>query len=573
MQFAKNIISLTKPYWPRISAGILVSLMISGMTGAIVWSIKPAIDVIFVQKKYGILKDVLPAVVFLLYVIRGFLIFAQSYLMKSAAMKLVRGMRNKLYNHILHLPVSYFNRESSGVIISRIMYDVKELNGLVSGVFKTLIVEVPTVIFLLGIAFYRSWDLTFVSIILLPFVAYSSRKLGKRLKGRTKQVQRKVSLLTHKIGEAILGNRVIKIFNREDVMEKKFTNENQKFYREVLRAVRIKEFAVVIIDLVTGAGIALVLWYGFHMIANENITPGEFGTIVVAILLVFSPLKKIGDAYTTLQEIKASIERIDTLFSVKHEEPGEIKIERFDRSIKFEDVSFTYPGISTPVLQGLNLEVVQGEIIAIVGKSGVGKSTLIDLIPKFNKATSGKITIDGKDVNDLEIHSLRNLIGIVSQDIVLFNDTVRENIVFGKENATDEDIKEAAVLAYADEFVKDLPEKYETIIGERGLMLSGGQRQRIAIARAILKNPPILILDEATSSLDSVSEALVQKALEKLMANRTTIVVAHRLSTIKNADRIVVIANGKIVDIGTHDKLIGINTTYRELYTTFSGPG
>lgn len=269
MQLAKKIISLTKPYWPRILSGILVSLLISAISGAIVWSIKPAIDIIFVQKKYGILKDVLPAGVFLLFMVRGFLIFAQSYLMKSAGMKLVRGMRNKLYDHILHLPIGYFSKEHSGVIISRIMLDVKELNGLVSGVLKTLIVEIPTVLALLGVAFYRSWNLTLVSIILLPVVAYSSRKLGKRLKNRKKQVQRKVSFLTHRIGEAILGNRVIKIFNREDAMGKKFVQENQKFYREMLRALRLKEFAAVIIDVVTGIGIALVLWYGFNMIAKR----------------------------------------------------------------------------------------------------------------------------------------------------------------------------------------------------------------------------------------------------------------------------------------------------------------
>ncbi len=566
---AKQIITITKPYWPRISAGIAVSLVVSGITGAIAWSIKPAIDFIFVKKQYENLKYLLPIGIFLLFAVRGFLIFAQTYLMKSAAMKLVRGMRNRLYQHILHLPVSYFNKEASGVITSRIMYDVKELNGLVSGVLKTLIVEVPTVIFLLGVAFYRSWNLTLASLILLPVVAYSSRKLGKRLKKKTRQAQRKVAFLTHKIGEAILGNRVIKIFNREGDMEKKFLIENQQFYREVLRAIRLKEFAAVVIDAVTGAGIAFVLWYGITMIVNGTITAGDFATILVAIYMIFSPLKKIGDAYTTLQEIKASIARIDTLLAVSHEEQGEAKLTGFREAIKFDHVTFAYPGTSTPVLKDINLEVKRGEIVAIVGQSGVGKSTLIDLIPKFNKPSSGKLTIDGQDITVIDIHTLRELIGIVSQDVVLFNDTVKANIAFGRKGATDDEIFEAARLAYADDFIKELPEKYDSIIGERGLMLSGGQRQRLAIARAVLKNSPILILDEATSALDSVSEALVQKALEKLMKGRTTLVIAHRLSTIKNADRIIVLEKNKIVDIGTHEHLITTSDTYVKLYKAF----
>jgi subfamily B ATP-binding cassette protein MsbA len=568
MPIFRKIIELTKPYWPRIFAGILLSLIVSGITGAIAWAVKPALDEVLIGKKYEYVS-LLPAGVVLLFTIKGLLSFGQTYLMKSAGMKLVREMRNKLYKHLLYLPVGYFNRESSGVIISRVMYDVETLNGLISDVIKTFIVEVPTVIFLLGVALYRSWDLTLMSLILLPLIAYSTKKFGKGVKKKRKEAQKKLSFLTHNIGESVFGSRIIKIFNRETAMEDKFKSDNQRYYRELLRVVRLKEFTKFIIDVVTGIGIGVVLWYGGTMVANGTITAGVFASIIVAIYMMFSPVKKLGDAYNTLQEARASIERIDTLLNAEEEIEGHSKIGHFGKSIKLENVSFTFPGNTTPVLTDVNLEIKQGEVIAIVGRSGVGKSTLVDLIPRFHLPSSGSLSIDGMDINDIEKHSLRELIGIVSQDIILFNDTVRENIAFGKPGVSEEDIIEAARMAYADEFIRQLPEKYNTFIGDRGLKLSGGQRQRIAIARAILKNPPILILDEATSSLDSVSEALVQKALDELMKGRTTIVIAHRLSTIKHADRILLIESGKIADMGSHEELLEKNPNYKELYNAF----
>ncbi len=568
MSTVKKIISLTKPYWPRIFAGVLLSLMVSGISAAIAWSIKPALDEILVGKKYEYLKF-FPLGVFLLFLVKGLLGFGQAYLMRSAGLKLVRETRNRLYNHMLYLPVSYFNRESSGIIISRVMSDVEALNALISDVLKTFIVEIPTVIFLVGIALYRKWDLTLMSLILLPLIAYSTRRIGKGVKRKRKEAQRKLSFLTHKINESILGARIIKIFNREEMMGKSFKNGNQRYYRERLRVIRLKEFTKLIIEVVTGLGIALVLWYGGNLVVKGIITTGDFASILVAIYMVFSPVKKIGEAYSVLQETKASIERIDKLLEVEHEEGGQIKIDDFKESLKFENVSFSFKGNKLPVLRDVNLEIKRGEVVAIVGRSGVGKTTLVDLIPKFYLPTSGRLTIDGIDVNAIETHSLRELIGIVSQDIILFNDTVKVNIAFGNPEVSEKDIIEAAKMAYAHDFIQELPEKYDTIIGERGLKLSGGQRQRIAIARAILKNPPILILDEATSSLDSVSESFVQKALEKLMIGRTTIVIAHRLSTIKNADRILVIERGRIVDMGKHEELIEKNSTYRELYNAF----
>ena len=572
MNVVKKIIDLTKPYWPRILAGILLSFVVSSLSGAIAWSVKPALDKIFIERRYEYLHY-LPFGVLFLFLFKGSVSFGQSYLMRSAGMKLIRDTRNKLFSHILYLPLSYFQRESSGVIISRIMNDVNKMSQLVSGVIRDVVVEVPTVIILLGVAIYRSWQLTLASLILAPLIAFSARKFGKGLKSKTKKAQKNVAALTQRVHEAISGSRIVKVFNREGMLINKFQEENKRFYRAIMRGVRIRQSSLIVVDLVTGSGFAFVLWFGGNMVVKGTITSGDFASIIVAIYMIFSPLKKIGDAYSDLQECMASVERVDALLDVMHEEQGGKKIADFHQGIRFEDVSFTYPEGVVPILHHLSLGVSKGEIVAVVGRSGAGKSTLVDLIPRFIKPSAGRVTLDGVDINALDVHSLRDLMGVVSQDVILFNDSVRENIAFGRPSAREEEIIEAARLAFADEFIREMPQQYETIIGERGMKLSGGQRQRIAIARAIIKNPPILILDEATSSLDSVSEALVQKALETLMKDRTTIVIAHRLSTIKNADRIIVLDGGVISGVGSHEVLLAEHTAYRELYMAFADAG
>jgi len=568
----KKIIDLTKPYWVRIFAGIFLSFIVSGLSGAIAWSVKPALDKIFIERKYEYLHY-LPFGVFFLFLFKGAAGFCQAYLMRSAGMKLIRETRNRLFAHILYLPLSYFQKESSGIVISRIMNDVNKMSQLVSGVFKDMIVEVPTMIILLGVAFYRNWQLTFASLILAPLIAFSARKFGKGLKRKTKRSQKNVAALTQKVNEAISGNRIVKVFNREKMLIKKFQEENQRFYREVLRGVRMRQMSLIVVDFVTGSGIAFVLWFGGNMVVKGSITLGDFGSIIVAIYMIFSPLKKIGDAYSDLQECMASVERVDALLDAAQEAQSGTEVAGFDKVIRFEDVTFRYPETAVPVMQHLSMEIHKGEIIAVVGRSGAGKSTLVDLIPRFISPSEGKVTFDGVDLNTVDVHSLRSLIGVVTQDVILFNDSVRENIAFGRPDASDKEIIEAARLAFADEFIRGLPQAYETLIGERGMKLSGGQRQRIAIARAILKNPPILILDEATSSLDAVSEALVQKALETLTKDRTTIVIAHRLSTIKTADRIIVLDGGKISGVGSHETLLEGHTAYRELYMAYAVSG
>ncbi len=561
----KRIIRLTKPYWSRIALAGLMSLVVSGINGGLAWLVKPALDGIFLEKNFRLLT-LLPIAVVLLYFLRGLFSFFNSYLMRSTGAKVVKDMRNKLFGHLMYLPVGHYKKESTGSILSRIKNDIGSLQPLLAHSIKDLFVESATVVVLLAVALYRRWDLALLAITILPAAFYGAGRIGKRLKQVSKKAQQKVSMITEFLTESFSGIKMIKVFEREDYTINRFKGRTQDFYREVMRATRLTELTSLLMELVGGFGIAFVLWYGGRLVISGDITPGEFFSFLAAIFMVYTPARRLATVNNSIQQARASLERISEVEIKEREKDGSINIPPLKGNIEFRNVSFMYPNAKYEALKDINLTINKGEIVAIVGKSGVGKTTLVDLLPRFHDPSQGIICIDDLDIAKATLKSLRGKIGVVSQDVILFNDTVKNNITFGKLDATDDEITSAAQAAYAHEFIMELPQGYQTVIGEKGVRLSGGQRQRLSIARAILKNPPILILDEATSSLDTEAEIMVQRALENLMENRTTIVIAHRLSTIRRASRIIVLDRGRIIESGTHEQLIKTGGIYKKLY-------
>jgi subfamily B ATP-binding cassette protein MsbA len=561
----KRILLLVRPYWGRIALAAVISLLISGMNGGLAWLVKPALDGIFLEKDATLLA-LLPFAILALYLLRGVFSFFQSYLMRSVGAKVVRDIRGELYGRLLYLPVNDFKKESSGLLLSRTINDTGQLQGLLAYTVKDIFVEGATIIVLLFVAFYRRWDLALIAVTVLPSAFYGAQRLGKILKKISKEAQKKISVITEFLSETFSGIKMIKIFGRESSLIDIFKDKNQDYYRELMRSTRVIEFTSLMMEIIGGLGIAFVLWYGGRLVMKDVISPGEFFSFLTAIFMIYTPAKRLVAANNGIQQSKAVIERLDELFDKEKESEGQGDIKPINGSIEFKNVSFKYPTSKHYILDDINLTIKKGEIIAIVGRSGAGKTSLADLIPRFYDPVSGAIYIDGVNIADVNLKSLRQQIGLVSQDVILFNDTVRANITFGKPDASENDIIRAARAAYAHDFILELPRGYETIIGERGVMISGGQRQRLSIARAILKNPPILILDEATSALDTESEAMVQKALDTLMENRTTFVIAHRLSTVQKADRIIVLEKGGIVEMGTHDELLMQGGIYRKLY-------
>ncbi len=507
--------------------------------------------------------------IIVLIVLKGLFGYLQAYFMAYVEQAVMRDIRNDLYRHINHLSLPFFNRTRTGQLISHITNDVNLVNNGVSATFVTLIKN-PLLIFAnLGLAFYLSWQLTLAALVILPVSSVIIGGIGLRLRKASTRSQEKMADVTSILQESIAGMRIVKAFAMEQFEIRRFMRETEAYFRTLLRITRVRNLASPITEslgALVGVGI---LWVGGkQVIAGSILGPEEFIAFLVLIFSLMQPLKELSSVTTRLNEALAAGDRIFSLLDTEPdivEKPDALELKGFAKEIVFDSVSFAYEKGKT-VLQDISFRVEKGQILALVGPSGGGKSTLVDLIPRFYEPDTGRITIDGIDIRDVTLASLRGLMGIVTQETILFNDTIRNNIAYGLSDVDDERVEQAARVANADRFIRKMAKGYDTMIGERGVKLSGGQRQRIAIARAVLKNPPILILDEATSALDTESELLVQEALERLMQNRTTFVIAHRLSTILNADQILVISAGRIVERGTHEQLLALNGVYKNLY-------
>ncbi len=553
------------PYWRRVVLAVLAGLLVSGMNAAIAWLAKPAMDDVLIKKDVTMLLF-LPFAIFIIFLGKGIFTYIQEYLMRSASQKMVMQLRNRLYSHIVGLPMGYFGKNSSGELISKVINDTSVLQDLVSLTIKDLFRESATAFALVFVALWRRWDLTVISITVLPMALYGVGKLGKRMRQISRRAQEKISMITESLNESFSGIKIIKAFCRQQGEAERFREITKEYYRENMRATRVSESSTLMMEAVGGLGIAFVIWYGARLIFSNAMTVGDFTSFLTAIFLVYTPAKRLAKINIGIQQARPPLDRIYRLLSEAEETEGTQEIRPIGGYIELKGVSFTYPAARHKALDNINLTVKRGEVVAIVGKSGGGKTTLANLLPRFYVPTEGIVSIDGVDISQATFSSLRGQFGIVSQDVILFNDTVASNIAYGKPGALTEEIIGAAKAAYAHDFIMELPNGYDTVVGERGARLSGGQRQRLSIARAVLKNPPILILDEATSSLDTASEMMVQRALEDLMKNRTTFVIAHRLSTIKRADRIIVLDKGRILESGTHRELYESGGLYKKLY-------
>ena len=565
MEEFKTLFHLVRPFWKRVAAAALISIIISGLNASVAWLVKPALDNILIKKDMTLLVF-LPVGVMIVFSLKGLFKFFHEYLMRSASQKMVMGLRGRLYNHILRLPVSYFSKHSSGTLMSKVISDTGALQSVVSLTIKDLFIESTTVVSLACVAIWRRWDLALIALVVLPAAFYGAGKLGMRLKDISRRSQEKISRITNSLHESFTGVKIIKAFTREDDEQARFDHINKDYYREIMRSVRTSEFISLLMEVVVGLGVAAVIWYGGKLIVDGIMTIGDFFSFLTAIMLLYTPAKRLAKVYAGIQKARPPLQRIFEVLSTEKEAEGEKELRTFTREIEFDDVSFQYPASNNRALDHVGLTINKEEMIAVVGRSGSGKTTLINMLPRFYSPDEGKISIDGIDTADLTFKSLRSLFGIVSQDVILFNDTIMANIAYGNLNAGKDKVVEAARSAYADEFIMELPDGYNTIVGEKGLRLSGGQKQRISIARAILKNPPVLILDEATSALDTESEMKIQDALEELMKTRTTVVIAHRLSTVMKADRIIVMDSGNIVEAGSHKELIQQKGHYQKLY-------
>ena len=555
------------PYKLSFFISIILMFVVAGTTAMHAYLVKPALDEVFVKQNTAVLV-IIPLVIMVITVIKAMASYFQMLLMSYISTYITSDLRKELYSHFIYSDISDLNRSSSGEMISKIMMDIGRIiggiNTSVNGFFKQLV----TLIALIGVMFYQSLELALIAFIGFPLAIYPVYKIGKKLRSLSFGDQAMAQKFLSQMDDSLQYGKLVKSYNCEDFEVKRMNKIIDGIVKLGKKIARLSLISSPFVEMLGGIGVACVIWYGGFQVLNGNTTPGAFFSFFTAMMMAYKPLKSVSGMNAGIQLGLGATERyfktIDKKAKIK-DKKNALEVKNVKGNIEFNDVYFNYIE-DKAALDGINLTIETGKVIALVGPSGGGKSTIMSMILRFYDPKKGQITLDGHNIKDLTINSLRSSMSVVNQEVMLFDDTVIENIRYGKQNASESEIIKAAKMAEADEFIQDLPNKYNTQIGQNGVMLSGGQRQRIAIARAILYNSPILLLDEATSALDPISEHLIKNALTKLMKGKTTVVIAHRLSTVMHADKICVVMNGKIVEEGTHKELLKKNGEYANLY-------
>ncbi len=563
----KRLYQVIKPYQFKLIIAMLSMICVAGFTAAQAYLVKDLLDKIFIDKNLFYLK-LLPFVVVIIFTLKGIVYYIYTFLLEQVGQSVIRDFRVKIFDHIHKQSLTFFNSMPTGTLMSRIISDVTLLQQAVSNALVGVVRDFFQVVFLLGVVFYMNWQLAMISFVVLPMAALPIVKFGRLFRKLSTSTQEEVANISNILHETITGHRIVKAFTKEQYESNRFFNQVRNLFGLTIKDAKYRCIQHPLMELIGGLAIAVIIWFGGMGVIHGNSTPGTFFAFLTALIAAYEPVKGVTRVNSTIQQGLAAATRVFSILDMEPEiqdKENAHQLPAFNTDIEFRHLNFIYND-GTRVLKDINLKVPVGEALAIVGPSGAGKTTLTNLIPRFLEVTEGTILIGGIDIRDVTMKSLRDQIAMVTQQTILFNDTVRNNIAYGDQTASEDAIFRAAKAAHAFDFIQNLPNGFDTLIGESGARLSGGQRQRISIARAILKDAPILILDEATSSLDTESEREVQKALENLIKDRTTFVIAHRLSTIKNAARIIVLKDGVIVEQGTHDALIAKKGEYEQLY-------